>query len=153
MTDAPAKVGTPQAAARWTFALSQRVGEEALEQYAKFKVYVYDNFTSPGRAFAAASKILDVAYFDVNRIVFKSNFEGRKLLIYNDSFTKGWQAYIDGQRTDLLRANGAFKGVWVSKGEHQVEFRYAPPGGQWVYVLTVIVMVCFLLGTIYAHKE
>ncbi len=150
MRDAPAKVGIPQAAARWTFELSQRLGEERLAAYAKYKVHLYDRVPSSGEAVQGPSGQLDVAHFDVNRVIFKTQFDRRKLLVYNDSFTQSWRAKIDGQKQTVKRTNDAFKGVWVPAGEHRVEFYYAPPGGQWVYVLAAVMMLLFALLT--AHR-
>lgn len=48
------------------------------------------------------------------------------LLILNDAFYQGWRVYVDGRRRELLRANYAFRGVFVEAGEHTVEFRYLP---------------------------
>ncbi|MBI4310012.1 MAG: YfhO family protein [Candidatus Omnitrophica bacterium] len=145
MTDAPAKVGYPQAAARWAFALSQRLGEAQLAAYAQYKVYLYDDANAPGIAVTGPSDALDIAHFDVNRVGFKTKFDQRKFLVYNDSYTRAWHAYVDGHLQQLQIANGAFKGVWVPRGEHRVEFRYQPFGGQWVYVLTAIFLFVFLV--------
>ncbi len=38
----------------------------------------------------------------------------------------GWKAYIDGNETKIYRANHDFRGIVVPKGEHKVEFVYAP---------------------------
>ena len=147
MTDAPARVGYPQAASRWAFDLSQRIGDEALSKYAQYKVYVYDDVNARGMAISGPSDNLDVDHFDVNRVIFKTKFDRRKFLVYNDAYTQAWQVHVDGKKQELLRANGAFKGVWISPGEHRVEFAYAPPGGQWVYVLTTTVLFSFLVFT------
>lgn len=48
------------------------------------------------------------------------------LLIVSDAFYPGWRVYVDGRRRELLRANYAFRGVFVDAGEHTVEFRYMP---------------------------
>ena len=153
MTDAPAKVGFPQSAPRWTFDLAQHTPEDTLAAYAKYKVYVYDDLDHAPVAMQGPSASLDVTHFDVNRTVFKTHFDKRKLLVYNDSFTTSWKAFIDGSKTELLRVNGAFKGVWVPPGEHRVEFRYSPPGGQWVYPLALAALMLFLIWTMVELKR
>jgi hypothetical protein len=148
MTDAPAKVGYPQAASRWTFELSQVQGEDYIASYAKYKVYVYDAVNSPGVPVTGPSKELDISHFDVNRVVFTTNYDRPKILVYNDAFTKAWHAKLDGKKVELLRANGAFKGIEVPAGEHAIEFVYAPPGGQWAYIITTVSLLIFLGLTI-----
>jgi hypothetical protein len=46
------------------------------------------------------------------------------LLLLNDSDFPGWEAEIDGQRTDIVRANVFSRGVAVGLGHHRVQFRY-----------------------------
>jgi uncharacterized membrane protein YfhO len=48
------------------------------------------------------------------------------ILVLADAFYPGWEAYVDGQKAEILRANYFFRGVVVPAGKHQVEFRYAP---------------------------
>lgn len=153
MTDAPPKVDYPQSAPRWTFDLARQTPPQTLAAYAQYKIYVFDDLNSPGVPLRGPSKILDVAHFDANRAAFKTNFDRRTFLVYNDSFTNSWQAFVDGKKEKIERTNGAFKGVWVPKGEHTLEFRYAPPGGQWVYVLTTVGLLVFLIWTICALRR
>ena len=50
-------------------------------------------------------------------------------LIYSDANLPTWEAYIDGQKTDIYTANYLFKSVFVPKGGHEVIFKYP---GLWV---------------------
>ncbi|TAK35069.1 MAG: hypothetical protein EPO21_07430 [Chloroflexota bacterium] len=47
-------------------------------------------------------------------------------LVLSDAFYPGWRAYVDGERTEILHANYAFRAVRLEPGEHLVEFRYLP---------------------------
>ncbi len=38
----------------------------------------------------------------------------------------GWRAYIDNNETKIYKTNHGYMGIIVPKGEHKVEFRYAP---------------------------
>ncbi len=48
------------------------------------------------------------------------------LLVLNDVFYPGWQAFVDGQETKILHANYLFRGVLVPAGNHLVTFKYRP---------------------------
>ncbi len=147
MQDAPAVVGYPQAAARWVFMLSKQLGDAALANYAKYKVYLYDDLTNPGQVMDGTQPQVRVAHFDVNRVAFDTDLLKPKLFVYNDAYTQQWKALIDGRPVELQRASGAFKGVWVEKGKHRVEFVYHPPGGQWVYLMTTVILFAFCVLT------
>ncbi|HEV2122165.1 MAG TPA: YfhO family protein, partial [Chloroflexota bacterium] len=68
------------------------------------------------------------------RIVFDAGSETRiqafapsgGFLVLSDSYYPGWQAYVDGERVPLCRANFLFRAVPLSPGAHEVTFRYAP---------------------------
>ncbi len=70
-----------------------------------------------------AFQVLD---FDVNHLRFRTDLPARKFLVYNDSYHKDWQAFIDGKRVPLYRANAAFKGMWVPAGKHEIFMRFRP---------------------------
>ncbi|MGE5400257.1 MAG: YfhO family protein [Ignavibacteriales bacterium] len=60
-------------------------------------------------------------------ITMQAKATGNNFLFLGDTyFPKGWKALIDGQETKIYRANHGFRGIVVPKGEHRVEFIYAP---------------------------
>jgi uncharacterized membrane protein YfhO len=50
------------------------------------------------------------------------------LLVFNESHDPGWRATLDGQPAPVLRVNAVCQGVLVPPGEHEILFRYSPPG-------------------------
>lgn len=57
-------------------------------------------------------------------IAVKSNSSG--ILVLNDTFYPGWSATIDGIETPIHRANYLFRGIQVTKGNHEIKFHYFP---------------------------
>ena len=145
MTDAPPKVGYPQSAARWTFDLAEHTPEEVLAHYAQYKILLYQDGSPIGQPVLGPSSALNVDYFDVNTLRLKTNFAAAQILVYNDSYTTFWKAFIDGRQVELMRFNQAFKAVRVPAGAHQVEFSYHPPGGRWVYIAATTALFVFLI--------
>lgn len=45
-------------------------------------------------------------------------------LILSESFLPGWKAWINGENTELIRANGLFMAVYVPPGAHTIVFEY-----------------------------
>jgi hypothetical protein len=148
MTDAPPKVGFPQSATRWTFDLGEHTPENVLANYAQYKIVLYDDGDPAGRPVRGAGPELSVDHFDVNTLKLHSDFSKPELLVYNDSYTTSWKAYLDGRPVELLRSNQAFKGIRVPAGPHTVEFAYHPPGGGWVYVTAAAALFIFLIGAV-----
>jgi hypothetical protein len=59
-------------------------------------------------------------------IRYQANVAG--ILTLTDSYAPGWTATLNGQPAQILRVDGAFRGVRIpSRGNHVVEFSYRPP--------------------------
>jgi hypothetical protein len=49
------------------------------------------------------------------------------VLLLNDRFTPAWKVRVDQKPAPLLRCNYLMRGVFLTPGEHTVEFRFQPP--------------------------
>jgi uncharacterized membrane protein YfhO len=47
-------------------------------------------------------------------------------LVLSDVYYPGWRATVNGQPTDVLRANYTFRAVWLPVGEHTVRMSFSP---------------------------
>jgi hypothetical protein len=61
-----------------------------------------------------------------NGITIRAALDAPGYLVLADTWYPGWQAAVDGEPTDLLRANYAFRAVYLEAGEHTVEMVYRP---------------------------
>ena len=75
----------------------------------------------PAELVAAASVRYDVNDIDVALAPGSSG-----VLAISDAWFPGWEVTVDGEERDLLRVNGAFKGVRVEAGDRAVRFSYEP---------------------------
>lgn len=73
---------------------------------------------NPGKA-----KIVN---YRVNRIDISVVSKKKSLLFLSEVFYPGWKAYIDGRKTEIYRADYAFRSIVVPAGNHKVEFIYDP---------------------------
>ena len=49
-----------------------------------------------------------------------------RLLVYTDTWAQGWSATIDGYPVEVIKLNGAIRGVSVPAGSHTLEWTYRP---------------------------
>jgi hypothetical protein len=47
-------------------------------------------------------------------------------LVINDTYFPGWKAFVDGGKTEIIRADYTFRAIPLHAGTHQVEFVYDP---------------------------
>lgn len=98
----------------------------------------------------ATARILE---YQDGRIKMESFSDKSVLLVVTDSFYPGWQALVDGQKSEILRADYNLRAVVVSNGHHQILMAYKPKSfltGLTIFGftfggLTLLVLLRFLL--------
>ncbi|HEU5123887.1 MAG TPA: hypothetical protein VFW05_07475 [Verrucomicrobiae bacterium] len=68
------------------------------------------------------------------------------VLLLNDKYDSNWRVYVDGKRSDLLRCNYIMRGVYLTPGRHEVEFKYEPDTRPMYVTLTALVIAGVLIG-------
>jgi hypothetical protein len=103
----------------------------------------------PGRPITGDSDQFHVLKFDLNEIIFKTDYGQDQFLVYTDNFESGWSARINGKPVELLRANVAFKGLWLPAGENtvQLSFRQRQDDSYWALLFFVHVFFFYLVGS------
>ncbi len=54
----------------------------------------------------------------------KTQATGARMLVVSDNYHPNWEATIDGDAVEIVRANYVWRAVPVPAGEHDVEFTY-----------------------------
>jgi hypothetical protein len=85
--------------------------------------------------------------YSLNRIKLKVNAKKPCFLVLSDTYYPGWYAYIDHKKTNIYRANYAFRAIKINKGEHIVEFLYSPLTFKIGSIITLLTIV-FILSTL-----
>jgi uncharacterized membrane protein YfhO len=62
----------------------------------------------------------------LNRVVVRAGLPADGYLALLDSFDPAWTVDVDGQPAPLMRANGLFRAVHLTRGQHTVSFAYRP---------------------------
>ncbi len=60
------------------------------------------------------------------RVVVEAEAAADALLVLTDSHYPGWEARVDGERAEILLANGLHRAVAIPAGRHRVVFEYRP---------------------------
>lgn len=73
-------------------------------------------------------------------------------LLLNELSYPGWNAYLDGQRTRVWRANYLFRVIEVPPGEHEVEFRFEPDSLKLGLALSLPTLALLMATAVYRFK-
>lgn len=91
--------------------------------------------------------------YSPNEIIINSKSNKPTLLFLNDIYYPGWQAYINGQKTEVLRANYVFRGLAIPKGENTIRFVYYPNSYKIGKTSTIITAFLVLFILLYTKKK
>lgn len=85
-----------------------------------------------------------VTSYEPETIELQAKSTGDGLLVLSEVYADGWNAYVDGEKVDILRTNHALRGVPLGAGEHEVVLKYEPLPlkiGLWSTGLSSIAMI------------
>jgi len=92
----------------------------------------------------SASKV-ELIEYNPNKVLIRTSSNTDSFLVFNDSYDKGWKAFIDNQETRIYRTNYALRGLIVPEGEHEVYFVYRPDSFTYGLVITMASLVLLLV--------
>ncbi|MCF7811237.1 YfhO family protein [bacterium] len=100
----------------------------------------------PVNDYQGTAKIVN---YQAEHVEIKVNIPKPKLLVLADSYyPSGWKAFVDGKKTDIIRADAVLRAVAVPSGEHTIEFIFKPKWfyvGLWVSLISVIGLIGLII--------
>ena len=83
-----------------------------------------------------------------NEIEVIANMTAPGYLVVSDPNYPGWTSYVDGEKTEVLTANHAFRAISLDRGNHVVKFVYDPLSfrfGLWISAFVFFLMLAYLI--------
>lgn len=87
--------------------------------------------------------------YQPNHLTYQSNTTSDQLALFSEVWygpNKGWQAYIDGNPVDHIRANYILRALKVPRGDHKIEFIFAPKTYSIGKIITLICSLAIVLS-------
>ena len=86
-----------------------------------------------------------------NRVTIRAVLDAPGYLVLADTWYPGWRATVDGRPAELLRANYAFRAVYLGAGEHTVEMVYRPASVLIGEGISLATLILFVVGLAMRH--
>lgn len=77
----------------------------------------------------------------------------KKFLVLSIPYQKGWTAYVDGQKTDIQKANLMYSGLFLEEGEHQIRLEFERPGIKASLCISAAGIVIFIIALIIRRRR
>ncbi len=83
--------------------------------------------------------------------VFSINQPKDGLFTFSENYHPSWHAYVDGEEVKIYRVNYLWRGIFVPRGEHRIEFRFRPNIIIYTRYISFAFIVGFLLAVAVTH--
>src|SRR5205823_3323642 len=94
---------------------------------------------------------VDVRVYRANEVRLEVQAPSAGVVVLKDSYFPGWQAWVDGQPSPVLRVDGLVRGVVVpTAGRHEVQVVYRPESFVRGIVLGALTLLLLVLSLAYA---
>jgi hypothetical protein len=111
-------------------------------------VLVASPISAPAATATNQTGTVEFVSYAPKHIVMRAHAAAASVLLLNDKYDPAWKVFVDGKQQTLLRCNYIMRGVEVSAGDHQVEWRFEPSTRS-LYVSLVAILVGFgLIGVL-----
>ncbi len=101
---------------------------------------------------------IDLISYEPNDLTYLTSSATSQLAVFSEIYySKGWNAYIDGEFVPHLRANYVLRALPIPAGEHQIEFKFEPKtyaiGRKISFVSSLLVLLVFVAGLGFEIKK
>jgi hypothetical protein len=103
------------------------------------------------------SGTIKLEVYKPNYLKYTSKNSGKGLAVFSEIYyEKGWNAYIDGKKTDHFLVDYVLRAMEVPEGKHTIEFKFEPQvvkTGSTIALISSIGMLLLLGGGIYFENK
>ena len=102
-----------------------------------------------------SSGSINLTAYEPNHLIYESNTTKDRLAVFSEVWygpDKGWQAYIDGEPVEHIRANYVLRAMKIPSGQHKIEFKFDPKTYQtgvtvsWIFSSLLLLVLLGALG-------
>ncbi len=101
-----------------------------------------------------STAVINLISYKPNHLVYKSSATKPQLAVFSEMYyPKGWNVYIDGEKTSHFRSNYVLRAMKIPSGNHKIEFIFEPEviktGSKIALASSILLALCLLGGLWY----
>jgi hypothetical protein len=89
----------------------------------------------------SGSEYVKCLEYQNNYFKYEVNAKDNAIMVFSEIFYPEWTAYIDGNETEIIRANYSFRALAVPAGKHTIEMKYESSSFSTGLILSIITLV------------
>lgn len=97
--------------------------------------------------------VLENVNISANSITGDISLNEKKLLVLSMPYQKGWTAYVDGKKTEIVKANIMYTGLYLDAGNHKIELKYERPGLKLAVIISLSGIIIFVIALIIRRRR
>ncbi len=131
------------------------IGNTNLKDTAIVEKIFSKNVVQPQWDSASSIKMIK---FDNDVMEYEANCNGPQFAVFSEIYYPvGWNAYIDGIKTDYTNANYILRGLSIPSGKHSIKFLFEPTsvkqGTSIMFISSILILLVFFGGLFMAWRE
>lgn len=105
-----------------------------------------------------SASFIKLKHFDNDTIYYEADCNGPQFAVLSEIYyPKGWNAYIDGKKTDYVNADYILRGISIPSGKHDIKFVFEPAsvkqGRSIMFIASILIVLVFFGGLYMAWRE
>lgn len=105
-----------------------------------------------------SASFIKMRHFDNDTMLYEAQCNGPQFAVFSEIYyPKGWNAYIDGKKTDYVNADYVLRGISIPAGKHEIKFVFEPAsvkkGRSIMFIASILIVLAFFGGLYMAWKE
>ena len=100
---------------------------------------------------------IELISYKANELAYKVKTTSNQFIVFSEMYYKnGWNAYVDGVLTPHYRVNYVLRGMEITKGEHNITFKFEPTiikNGNTITLISYVLLLMIPLGWFIIQKK
>ncbi len=100
---------------------------------------------------------ISLTHYQANELSYQSNTLLKQFAVFSEIYYKdGWNAYIDGELTEIYQVNYVLRGIEIPEGKHTIEFKFEPTiikKGNTITLISYALLLLIPLGWFFVEKK